>query len=152
VSKRVEHATITYYLDRADEYLGSPMLSALYGVWAARLGDRARAARLFEEGYAAFVCDRFMNTHEYRDDKFPEQTPAGPFVANLAGFLLGCLYGLPGLRLGPGAPASWRERPVMLPEGWDAIEVERAWVRGRPARLLARHGDPCARLDIEPTS
>jgi trehalose/maltose hydrolase-like predicted phosphorylase len=35
-------------------YLGSPMLSALYGVWAARTGDRALALRLLDEGYAKF--------------------------------------------------------------------------------------------------
>ena len=132
----------------ADGYLGSPMLSALYGVWAARLGDRAQSARLFEEGYAAFVSDRFLNTHEYREDRFPEQPVAGPFFANLGGFLLGCLYGLPGLRIGPGTPESWCERPVVMPEGWDGIAVERIWVRGQPAALVARHGDARATIDV----
>jgi trehalose/maltose hydrolase-like predicted phosphorylase len=36
-----EKATLDFYLDQADAYLGSPMLSALYGAWAARAGDRA---------------------------------------------------------------------------------------------------------------
>jgi hypothetical protein len=27
-----------------------------------------------------------------------------------------------------------------MPELWDAIEVDHAWVRGRPARLMGRHG------------
>jgi hypothetical protein len=150
VDERVERATLAYYLDLADQYIGSPMLSALYGVWAARTGDRERAARLLEEGYARFVCDRFLNTHEYRADRFPDQPPAGPFFANLAGFLLGCLQGLAGLSIGPGEPASWCARPVAMPAGWDGIEVERLWVRGRPAHLLARHGDARARLDVAP--
>jgi hypothetical protein len=33
-----EQATLDFYLDQADAYLGSPMLSALYGAWAARTG------------------------------------------------------------------------------------------------------------------
>ena len=148
VDGETERATIAYYLAMADAYLGSPMLSALYGVWAARLGDRARSARLFEEGYAAFVSDRFLNTHEYREDRFPEQPVAGPFFANLGGFLLGCLYGLPGLRIGPGAPESWCERPVVMPEGWDGIAVERIWVRGQPAELVAHHGDAGATIRV----
>ena len=88
-----------------------------------------------------------MQTYEYRPDKFPDQPRAGPFVANLSGFLLSVLYGLPGLHLGPGQPLTWPSRPVVLPDGWNAIEVERVWVHGRPARLIARHGDERARLD-----
>jgi hypothetical protein len=34
-----------------------------------------------------------------------------------------------------------------MPDLWEAIEVERIWVRGRPARLLARHGST-ARIEL----
>jgi len=40
--------TLDYYLDRSDEYIGSPMLSAFYGVWAARRGNRALSLRLLD--------------------------------------------------------------------------------------------------------
>jgi Glycosyl hydrolase family 65 central catalytic domain len=151
VEEAVERATLEHYLDLADDYLGSPMLSALYGVWAARLGDRRRAAALFDEGFAKFVSPRFMNIHEYRQDKFPEQPVAGPFVANLAGFLFSCLLGLTRLRPNDGAPSEWcQPGRIVLPEGWEAIEVDRLWVRGRPARLCARHGDDHAQIDIGP--
>ena len=146
---RVERATLTYFLQLADRYIGNPMLSALYGVWAAWLGDRERSLRLFEEGYAQFVTGRFAQTLEYRPDRFPDQPLAGPFFANLAGFLLGCLCGLPGLRPDAGDPAGWCRRAVVLPAGWEAIMVERLWVRGRPARLIARHGDERARIDLQ---
>jgi hypothetical protein len=36
----------------------------------------------------------------------------------------------------------------VLPSGWRRIEVERAWVRGRPARLVAEHGKERAVLDV----
>jgi hypothetical protein len=144
----VVRATLEFYLGLADDYIGSPMLSALYGVWAAWLGDRRRSLDLFDAGYGQFVEDRFLQTYEYRPDRWPEQPKAGPFFANMGGFLVGLLYGLPGLRLGTGDPATWPCRPVVLPAGWDAIEVERLWVHGQPAHLVARHGDDRARIDL----
>jgi protein-glucosylgalactosylhydroxylysine glucosidase len=147
VDPATERATIEYYLALADQYIGSPMLSALYGVWATRIGDRARATDLLEEGYAKFCDPRFMNVHEYRPDKFPEQPIAGPFCANLSGYLVGCIYGYPGLELGRGAPSTWSRRPVVMPQGWDAIHIERIWAHQQPAALTAEHGAAAARLE-----
>jgi protein-glucosylgalactosylhydroxylysine glucosidase len=144
-----EEATLRTYLDVADDYLGSPMLSALYGVWAARLGDRARSLALFEQGFARFTTGRFLQTLEYDPAVFPDEGRAGPFFANLSGFLQGLLFGLPGLHINGDDPERWPRRPVVLPTGWDAIEVDRVWVRGRPARLTASHGADRARLTFE---
>ena len=80
----VEEATLKFYLCLREGYIGSPMLSALYGVWAAYTGDRALSAELMEDGYGRFCVGRFMQTLEYREDVFPEQPRAGPFFANLA--------------------------------------------------------------------
>jgi hypothetical protein len=138
-------ATVRFYLALADDYVGNPMLSALYGAWAARHGDRDLASRLFNEGFAAFVSPRFHNIHEYRHDRFPEQPVAGPFTANLAGFLTSCLYGLTGLELSDD-PDEWCRSPVLMPSAWEGVSVERLWVHGRPMSLQARHGDPRATL------
>ena len=51
----VEAATIDYFLGLAPSYIGSPMLSPLYGLWAAWRGKRSLAIQLFEEGYADLV-------------------------------------------------------------------------------------------------
>lgn len=147
----VERATYEYYLGFADDYVGSPMLSALLGVYAARLGDRARALELFEHGYADFILEPFSITAEYDPKVFPEQPIAGPFTANLGGFLTSLLYGLTGLRIGEGEPQHWAARPVTMPKGWDGIEVERIWARGRPARFSARQGDAHAAVSLEPS-
>jgi trehalose/maltose hydrolase-like predicted phosphorylase len=144
---KVERATLDYYLALAPDYIGSPMLSPLYGVWAAWAGDRRRSARLLEEGYAALVGDRFLQTLEYGPAMTPE-AQAGPFFANIGGFLTSLLYGFPGIRLGPGEPESWPSRPVVLPAGWRSIEVERAWVRKEPARIVAAHGARRAEITI----
>ena len=141
-----EAATLSLYLGLAEDYIGSPMLSALYGAWAARSGDRRLALKLLDEGYAQFCVGRFLQTLEYRADRFPEQPQAGPFFANIGGFLTGLLFGFTGLRPGGGEPESWAERPVVLPAGWTSIEVDRLWVRGRPMRLLAHQGAERAEL------
>jgi hypothetical protein len=149
---KVEAATFRRAVELADRYVGSPMLSALLGVFAARLGERARALELFERGYADFILEPFTVTDEYSAAAFPEQERVGPFMANLSGFLLSCLYGLTGLRLGPDEPAAWCRRPPLLPRGWHAVEVERVWARGGPARLVARHGADRAQLHAEEIS
>jgi trehalose/maltose hydrolase-like predicted phosphorylase len=132
--------TLSYYLGRTQEYIGSPMLSAFYGVWEARRGNRAMALKVLNQGYGAFVTGRFLQTLEYRPDRFPEQPMAGPFFANMGGFLTSLLLGFPRLRPGPDDPANWPQGGVVLPAGWSEIEVERLWIRGRPMRLIARHG------------
>ncbi|MBO9547155.1 glycoside hydrolase family 65 protein [Caulobacter sp.] len=143
-----EQATLAFYLDQADRYLGSPMLSALYGAWAARTGDRALALKMLEEGYAKFESGRFGQILEYRPDKFPDQPRAGPFFANMGGFLSGLLLGFPRLEPGDEAPETWPCAPVVLPTGWEAIEVDRLWVRGKPMKLVARHGQVAELQDV----
>ena len=41
----------------------------------------------------------------------------------------------------------WLEGPIILPQGWDAIVLERVYLRGRAARITARHG--ASHADIE---
>lgn len=135
-----QDATFDYFLDRAGEYIGSPMLSAFYGVWAAWRGKRALAEKLMEEGYAQFVHGRFLQTLEYRPDRFPGQPMAGPFMANLSGFLMCLVIGFPGLHIGPSDFGTWPVKKVVLPRGWRAIEVERLWAQAKPVRLLAEQG------------
>jgi hypothetical protein len=136
-----EQATLKFYLDQSSDYIGSPMLSALYGVWAARSGNRQLALKLLDEGYGQFTSGRFLQTLEYRRDKFPEQPLAGPFFANMGGFLMGLLFGFTGIQPSGASIKEWSMRRAVLPEGWKAIEVERVWVRGKPMTLSARHGE-----------
>jgi trehalose/maltose hydrolase-like predicted phosphorylase len=146
LDERTERETIHFYLDRVDPYVGSPMLSPLLGTYAARIGDRRRSLRLFQEGYAEFINPPFTETDEFSRTRFPEKPRVGPFQANLAAFLTACMFGLTGVAVGPGDPATWPARPVVMPAGWDGVEIERLLVRGKPARLVARHGDKRARL------
>jgi trehalose/maltose hydrolase-like predicted phosphorylase len=148
LSPEQEQATLDFYLACAEDYVGSPMLSALYGVWAAWSGNRKLAAKLLEEGYGKFMAERFSQTLEYRRDRFPEQPMAGPFFANIAGFLVSLVLGFPGLSVEAGEVGEWHQRTVTLPHGWKAIEVDRLWIRGKAARLYAEHGAAKAELEF----
>jgi trehalose/maltose hydrolase-like predicted phosphorylase len=138
--------TLEFYLNHWSEYVGAPMLPALYATWATMAGHRELALTLFEEGYAAYDKGRFHQCLEYRPDHPDSQVAAGPFFANLGGMLLGLMLGMTGLVIDDGDPASWPRRPIVLPTGWTGIEIERLWVRGKPMRLLARHGADRAEL------
>ena len=135
--------TLDLYLAHWRDYVGAPMFPALYATWAALAGDRALALQLFEAGYAAYDAGRFHQCLEYRPDHPDSETAAGPFFANLAGMLMGLVYGLTGLEA-RGAPETWPRRVVILPAGWDAITVERIWLGDRMARLHVEHGKPAA--------
>ncbi|TFW14213.1 glycoside hydrolase family 65 protein [Brevundimonas intermedia] len=145
-NERQRRATLDFFLQRWPDYIGAPMLPALYSVWAAMTGDRDLALKLFEEGYVAYDQPRFHQCLEYRLDHPDSEVPAGPFFANLGGMLLGLMFGFTGLIIDDGPPETWARRPVVLPQGWEEIEIVRVWVRGRPARIRARHGD--ARAEV----
>jgi trehalose/maltose hydrolase-like predicted phosphorylase len=139
-------STLEFYLRHWGEYVGAPMFPALYATWAAMAGDRGLALKLFEEGYAAYDKGRFHQCLEYRPDHPDSQVAAGPFFANLGGMLLGLTLGMTGLVIDDGEPEGWARRPIVLPQGWSAITIERLWVRGKPMRLQARHGADRAEL------
>jgi trehalose/maltose hydrolase-like predicted phosphorylase len=141
VDESEEQATLKFYLDQSEDYIGSPMLSSLYGAWAARSGDQRLALKMLDDGYALFISERFLQALEYRPDKFPEQPLAGPFMANMCGFLMGLLFGFTGIQPSAASVTKWSVRKAVLPVGWEAIEVDRVWVRGKPMALSAAQGE-----------
>src|SRR5689334_1341567 len=143
----IEEATFRYAVEeQAPRYVGTAMLSAFLPYYAARAGMPEKAAELLETGYGNFVNEPFHETDEFSNTA-PEQPRTGPMFANIGGFLTTLLYGYPGLRLGPGEPETWTERPVVLPSGWKAIHVERLWMHGEPRSLTAVAGARSALID-----
>jgi len=143
----VHAATVRFNLEHAHTYLGAPMNSADFAVWAARAGERALALEFLERGTADRLVEPFLQMLEY--------TPARGNLSGHTCFITACgalhtalLQGLTGLHLDAGAPAGWAKHPVILPEGWDAIEVERFWARGEAWHLTARQGAERAALEV----
>ncbi|WP_313009554.1 glycoside hydrolase family 65 protein [Brevundimonas vesicularis] len=144
--ERERRNTLDFYLQHWAEYVGAPMFPAFYTTWAAMVGDRRLSLKLFEEGYAQYDQARFHQCLEYRPDHPDSRVKAGPFFANLGGMLLSLMLGLTGVVIDDDDPLTWPRRPIVLPEGWTAIEIGRLWVRGRPMRLVARQGADRAEL------
>ncbi|MFG0247933.1 MAG: hypothetical protein ACF8OB_03525 [Phycisphaeraceae bacterium JB051] len=62
------------------------------------------------------------------------------FVTFAGHILKQLLIQFPQLDITSPDPMSWPSKPVTLPQGWDAIEVQRIWIQDRPAKMIARHG------------
>jgi trehalose/maltose hydrolase-like predicted phosphorylase len=147
VDAKTEAATFRFAaVEQAPSYVGTPMLSAFLPFYAARAGLADLSTELLETGYANFINEPWLET-----DEFPKPDVAkprvGPMFANIGGFLTTLYYGYPGLRLGPGDPGTWCERPVVMPGGWRGLHVERVFVRGDEMSLTAEAGKPAAILD-----
>jgi trehalose/maltose hydrolase-like predicted phosphorylase len=148
-SKKIDRNTYMDYLKYAGTYLGMPMFSSLLGVYAARIGNRKLSYKMFESGIYNFIMKPFSQFVETSEDiKCPYSIKETVFLTNPAGFLMSCLIGLSGIQIDSQEPQNWGKFPVIMPEGWDGIEVERIWVRGKQARLLAKHGDKKAKIEI----
>ncbi|MFW6059921.1 MAG: glycoside hydrolase family 65 protein [Phycisphaeraceae bacterium] len=156
-SAEVDDATLRFYVDNmAADYAGMPMETGVLTTWAARFGKRALARQLLQDGFMQRMVEPFDQWKEstratHRAQRSSKPPPVNPpvtvFVTAAGALLESLLLGMPGLHVGPGEPASWQRWSVALPEGWDGIEVERLWIRGRPARLRAVHSEPHAEME-----
>ena len=145
-TESVETATYRYAaVEQAPQYVGSPMLSALLPVYAARAGEPRLARRLLEAGFGDYINEPFLEPDEYPRSR-TDRPRASPMFANLSAYLTGLMYGFTGLHLGHDSPEAWSRHPVRLPSGWRAIRIERLWVRGRPWALEARAGNSLCRM------
>jgi hypothetical protein len=147
VPRAVAEATFRFAVEeQAPRYVGTAMLSAFLPYYATRAGLPDAARELLETGYANFINAPFLETDEFTNQA-PDKPRTGPMFANLGGFLTTLIYGYPGLRLGPGAPETWAEAPVVLPPDWKAIHIERIWAHGSERSLTAVAGAPSAIID-----
>lgn len=144
-SPDVDRATYRYHIDLAETFLGMPMASSLFGVWAVRNGERDLSRRFFEKGVIDFLVEPYHQFNESVVGSYGDPTHA-LFLTNPAGFLMSLMMGLTGLQLDAGDPREWGKFPIAMPDGWDGIEIERIWARGREARLSAHHGDARAKI------
>jgi trehalose/maltose hydrolase-like predicted phosphorylase len=98
---------------------------------AAYLGEKRRAAELFDESWKSSRLEPFAMIREVPSQDY------GCFLTNFGSLLQTTMLGFTGIRINEG---DWRKYPASLPTGWTRIEVDRVWVRGEPRRLIAVDG------------
>lgn len=103
-----------------------------FAVCAAHFGERAKAAQLFTAAWNPFWMEPFGLTRECRGHTW------GGFVTNDGSLLQSVLLGFTGLRISRGGLEA--RYAAALPGGWQRIEVDRVFIRGRAMRLTAEHG------------
>jgi len=141
----VLEATMRYNIKNARTYLGMPMNSANFSVWAARAGERRLSLEFLERGISDRLVEPYLQMLE-KAPRFGNVTEHTYFLTAAGALHTALLLGLTGLHLDAGEPAGWSKYPITLPAGWEAIEVEQIWARGEPMHLVARHGDGKAQL------
>lgn len=137
----------TYVTHGMEEQLHYPMLSGFLGVFPAWLGDREASARYFEKATKPFLREPYMISVEWasRSESDPDNMPT-PFLTGRASLLSGVILGLTRLNLWADED-SWLEGPIVLPRGLHEIVLQRIYLKGRPARIIARHGDAHAQIE-----
>jgi hypothetical protein len=150
-ASQIEDATRRYYVDAAETYVRFPFVPLSVVVSAARQGDRKRTADLLDAILPSHVVPPFMQFIEFAGQGGQgiggNSVPTVPYIANAGSIMTAWLFGLTGLVLGPDSPQTWGQFPITMPDGCDGVEVERIWVRGKPAHLLARHGERQAKIE-----
>ncbi len=120
---------------------GSSMLQS------ALAGDRQRAREYAQASVEAHWQPDFGGWREYGQFWNLGEFNMDCFLSNPGALLQALLLGLPRLEIKPEPVEQWCTEPVLLPAGWEAIEVERLWIRGQSTRLIARHGAPQTQLE-----
>jgi len=156
-SRQVDENTMMFYIEHGlRRYLSLPMLSGFLGVIPAYLGDRKLAREFFEEGNLRFFIEPYlMCTERALTGDYYKRVPDAittTFLTGRGSMIAGLMMGLSRIDLWKEDLDDWFSGPIVMPEGWDGIVMEKVYLRGRPARITAMHGAPRAQvewLDIE---
>jgi trehalose/maltose hydrolase-like predicted phosphorylase len=111
--------------------------SAAISAAAAFLGDKRRAAELFDHSWQNVWLEPFGMIREGPSQDY------GCFLTNFGSLLQTAMFGFTGLRVNEG---DWAKFPASLPAGWSRIEIDRIFVKGEAKRLVATDGVPAKLL------
>ena len=148
---QVDEATFSFFIAHdLKRYLALPMLSGFLGVIPARLGDRELARVYFDEGNRPFFLEPYlMSTEGALTAGHYQRVPDAVttvFITGRGSLMAGLMMGLTRMDLWQENPDDWFTGPIVMPEGWDGVVLERVYLRGRPARITAMHGAPRAEV------
>jgi trehalose/maltose hydrolase-like predicted phosphorylase len=150
-SREIDENTYRFYMRDFLSFLTYPMLSGFLGVIPARLGDRKFSLECFNRGNLDFFIDPYMMCTESAFAA-KKNTPADYmftiFLSGRGSLLTGIMLGLTGLDIWQDDPKHWLTGPIALPEGWDRIILEKVFIKGKPARIIAENGKPTAEIQL----
>jgi protein-glucosylgalactosylhydroxylysine glucosidase len=107
-------------------FTAPPMAAA-----AALFGNRKLAREIFHNAWKPYWREPFGITSEYQHNEY------GNYLTNYGSLLQNTLLGFTGLRISDG---DWRVYPASLPDGWEKIECDLIWVKGKPMKMFAEQG------------
>jgi hypothetical protein len=122
-------------MDSANFSIG--FASAAIAATAAFLGDKRRAAEVFDQSWRNAWLEPFGMIREVPSQDY------GCFLTNFGSLLQTAMFGFTGLRVNEG---DWAKFPASLPAGWSRIEIDRIFVKGEAKRLVATDGAPAKLL------
>jgi len=150
-SPEVDAATYRFFIEHdLEHYLALPMLSGFLGVIPARLGDRALARAYFDRGNLPFFTEPYRMSAEGaitagHYQRVPDAVTT-VFITGRGSLMAGLMLGLTRINFWKENLDDWFSGPIVMPEGWDGIVLEKVFLRGRPARITALHGAPRAEV------
>ena len=149
-SKTIDENTFSFFIEHdLKRWLSLPMLSGFLGVIPARLGDRALSRECFDAGSLPFFVEPFMLCTEsgaIHYENHPDRLIT-IFLTGRGSLMAGLLLGLTRLDIWQEEFGDWFKGPIVMPEGWDGIVLEKVYLKGRPARVKAMHGDDSATVE-----
>jgi hypothetical protein len=151
-TKQIGENTIRFLMEHGlEDRLVYPMLSGFLGVFPVRLGDRKMSRKYFDEGNLPFFVEPYMMCTEWSSNflLFTQNMdqPVTYFVTGRGSFLTGLIMGLTKMDIWQEKFDDWFSGPIVMPEGWEGIVLEKVYLKGKPARIIAQHGAPKATVE-----
>ena len=148
-TQQIDENTIRFLIDHGmEDNLVYPMMSGFLGVFPSRVGDRKLSRKYFDEGNLPFFVEPYWMSTEL-SAKFPNWSMDNRityFITGRGSLMTGLLMGLTRLDIWQNDFDNWFAGPIVMPEGWDGIVLEKVYLKGRPARITAMHGDTKANI------
>jgi hypothetical protein len=150
-TRQLAENTIRFLLDHGlEDCLIYPMLSGFLGVFPALLGDRKTARAFFDEGNLPFFVEPYWMSSEWSaNSPFLKKAdkPVTNFITGRGSLLTGLMMGLTRMNIWQENFEDWFSGPIVMPEGWDGVVLEKVCLKGRWARITAMHGDAKAKIE-----
>jgi protein-glucosylgalactosylhydroxylysine glucosidase len=150
-TQQIYENTIRFLIDHGmEDNLVGPMMSGFLGVFPSRVGDRKLSRKFFDEGNIPFFTQPYWMSYEM-SSKFHNfdrmDKPVTYFITGRGSLMTGLLMGLTRLDIWQDDMEKWFAGPIVMPEGWDGIVLEKVYLKGKPARITAMHGDTKAKIE-----